>query len=400
MDKITPRLWSWASDIEANTLQQAETLSRLPIIAGHVALMPDAHLGMGSTVGSVIPTEGAVIPAAIGVDIGCGMIAAQTSLHAGQLPDSLDPFIERLETVVPSGLGKWHSSVSDEAALFMREHYNPWLTGKQRETAALQLGTMGSGNHFFEVCLGTQDQVWVIMHSGSRGVGNQIAQAHIKVAKQLCAEAGIPLEDPDLAYLQETTEEFGNYIGDMLWAQRYAMENRRLMMRAALAAFFEFCGGGTGRERLRVNCHHNFTQKETHDGRKIWVTRKGAIKADIGDLGLIPGSMGGKSYVVRGLGNAASYTSCAHGAGRRMSRIQARKTFTPQDLAERMAGRAWQAKDAMALLDEHPLSYKDIDRVMADQADLVGILYELRGIANYKGVEEQRTRKNARRQGS
>jgi tRNA-splicing ligase RtcB len=249
---------------------------------------------------------------------------------------------------------------------------------------------MGSGNHFFEVCLDQQDQAWIIMHSGSRGVGNRLASRHMKVAKQLCAEAGIPLEHPDLAYLQEGTEAFSDYIRDMLWSQEYASENRRLMMRTALHAFFQFAGGGE--EQLRVNCHHNFTQRETHGEQEVWVTRKGAIKADVNDLGLVPGAMGGKSYVIRGRGNPLSYKSCAHGAGRRMSRRKARDSFTPEDLAERMGARAWQHASARALLDEHPLSYKDIDQVMADQADLVEVLYELSGIANYKGVEDQRRR--------
>jgi RNA-splicing ligase RtcB len=383
--QVTERLYSWASDIEPDTLAQAEQLSRLPIIEGHVALMSDAHLGIGSTVGSVIPTKGAVIPAAVGVDIGCGMIAAQTSLHAEHLPDDLAPFIDRLEKVVPAGLGKWHQEVTPEAAAWMQRHSNPMLTVRERDIAAIQLGTMGSGNHFFEVCLDQQDRVWIIMHSGSRGVGNRLANRHMKVAKELCAAQGIPLEHPDLAYLQEGTEGFDAYILDMRWSQGYAMENRRLMMRAALDAFFEFTGGG--QEQLRVNCHHNFTEQEEHGGQTVWVTRKGAIRATPDDLGLIPGAMGSKSYVIRGKGNPASYNSCAHGAGRRMSRRKARESFTVEDLTERMGRRAWQAKEAASLLDEHPLSYKDIDQVMADQDDLVAVLYELRGIANYKGVE-------------
>jgi tRNA-splicing ligase RtcB len=382
--EITPQLLSWASNIEPDTLEQAKMLSRLPIIAGHVALMPDAHLGFGSTVGSVIPTEGAVIPAAIGVDIGCGMIAARTSLRAEHLPDDLGPFIDRLESDVPAGLGNWHQEPSPEAQYWMKSHPNPTLTDKQRKRAAVQLGTMGSGNHFFELCLDESDEAWVIMHSGSRGAGNQLANRHMKVAKALCAEQGIPLEHPDLAYLQETTREFRTYIGDMLWAQDYAMENRRLMMRAAIAAFLDLVG--FGEETFRVDCHHNFTRKEIHRGRQVWVTRKGAIKADVDDWGLIPGAMGGTSYVIRGKGNPLSYRSCAHGAGRRMSRRKARQSFTVRDFAELMAGKAWQETAAAELLDEHPHSYKDIDQVMRDQADLVEIAYVLRGIASYKGT--------------
>jgi tRNA-splicing ligase RtcB len=249
---------------------------------------------------------------------------------------------------------------------------------------------MGSGNHFFEVCLDQEEQVWIIMHSGSRGVGNQLAQHHMKVARRLCEIEGIPLEHPDLAYLQETDDAFGIYIDDMLWAQDYARENRRLMMRAALASFFEFVGHGE--ERQHISCHHNFTEKEVHGGQEVWVTRKGAIRAGVDDLGLVPGAMGSTSYVVRGTGSGLSYRSCAHGAGRRMSRGQARRTFTAEDLALRMGTRAWQRTHAAALLDEHPRSYKDIDKVMADQADLVEILYTLRGIANYKGVDGDRRR--------
>jgi RNA-splicing ligase RtcB len=384
VEKIDDRLYSWASQLEPDTLEQARMLSRLPIIAGHVALMPDAHLGIGSTVGSVIPTEGAVIPAAIGVDIGCGMIASQTSLRAGQLPDGLSPFVDRLADVVPAGLGKWHREATDEALAWINAHRNPRLSDKQVHTAAVQLGTMGSGNHFFEVCLDQDDGVWIIMHSGSRGVGNQIAQAHMKTARKLCENQGIPLEHPDLSYLQEGTPHFDTYIADMEWAQAYAMENRRLMMSAALSAFFTFVG--TGDETFRINCHHNFTAREHHGGLVVWVTRKGAIRAKQGDYGLIPGAMGGKSFVVRGRGNPLSYESCAHGAGRAMSRRAARKAFSVEDLAERMAGRAWQEAAALELLDEHPLSYKDVDRVMADQADLVEVVHELRGIANYKGT--------------
>jgi tRNA-splicing ligase RtcB len=384
MERLSDRLVSWASELEPDTLEQAKTLSRLPIISGHVALMPDAHLGIGSTVGSVIPTQGAIIPAAIGVDIGCGMIASCSSLRADQLPDSLAPFVDRLPDVIPAGLGRWHREPTRGGRWWMAEHANPRLTDKQTKTAAVQLGTLGSGNHFFEVCLDQKDAVWIILHSGSRGVGNQIASAHMKTARRLCEDAGIPLEHPDLAYLQEKTPAFDAYIADMRWAQDYANQNRRLMVDAALRAFFDFVG--TGEETLRVNCHHNFTQLEEHEGRRVWITRKGAIKADVDDLGLIPGAMGGKSYVVRGRGNPLSYKSCAHGAGRRMSRRQARKRFTLEDFAERMAGRVWQEASAAELLDEHPLSYKDIDRVMKDQADLVEVLYELRGIANYKGT--------------
>jgi RNA-splicing ligase RtcB len=397
MRKLNERLYSWASVLEEATRQQSEMLSRLPILAGHVALMPDAHLGIGSTVGSVIPTEGAIIPAAIGVDIGCGMIASRTSLNASDLPDTLDPFVAALHAVVPAGLGKWHAEPSDEALAWYARIPKPAteLTSQQERKLLAQLGTLGSGNHFFEVCLDQHAAVWIIMHSGSRGIGNQLANLHMKVAERLCAEAGTELEHRDLSYLQEKTPEFDRYIADMRWAQAYARENRRQMVDAALGAFFGHVG--TGEEQERINCHHNFTEREVHQGREVWITRKGAIRAGPGDLGLIPGAMGGRSYVVRGRGNPISYQSCAHGAGRRMSRGQARKTLSVESLAKLMEGSSWQPEFAERLLDEHPESYKDIDQVMSDQADLVEVLYELRAIANYKGTNGGRDRHRRRR---
>jgi tRNA-splicing ligase RtcB (3'-phosphate/5'-hydroxy nucleic acid ligase) len=384
MIEVTPELRSWASDIEPETLEQALKASRLPILAGPVALMPDAHLGIGATVGSVIATDGAVIPAAVGVDLGCGMIAVETDLSVAQLPDDLHPYLARLEVVLPAGLGKWHADVSDDARAWLAAHPNPSLTPKQEQKAMVQFGTLGSGNHFFEVCADEREVVWITLHSGSRGVGNQLAMTHIKVAKAMAAEAGVPLEDPDLASLQERTPQFDAYVRDMLWSQVYAAGNRGRMMDAALATFFAFVG--TGAERLRVNCHHNFAQRERHGGRDVWVTRKGAIKAGRDDLGLIPGSMGTRSYVIRGRGNPLSYESCAHGAGRRMSRTQARKRFGAADLADAMRGRTWLSARAEQLVDEIPAAYKDVDQVMADQADLAEVLHTLRGLVNYKGV--------------
>jgi len=391
MRKLTPTLYSWASELEEVTLAQAEALSRLPVLAGHVALMPDAHLGKGSTVGSVIPTAGAVIPSAIGVDIGCGMVASRTDRTAGTLPDDLQPFIERLEKVVPAGLGRWHSNPKPEAIAWWAEHrHDPGsdLSSKQVDRLLAQLGTMGGGNHFFEIALDQEDRAWIILHSGSRGIGNQLAQRHMERAKQVCDFDFLSLrgnrEDADLAWLEEGTAEFDRYIRDMRFAQAYAFKNRQMMVDAAVDAFDAYAGGT--RVELTVNCHHNFTQLEEHEGRKVWLTRKGAIRAGAGELGLIPGAMGGRSFVVRGLGNPESYLSCAHGAGRRMSRSRARKTLTIESLQAKMEGRAWQQRHAAALLDEHPDAYKDIDRVMSDQADLVEPLHELRSIANYKGT--------------
>ncbi len=378
------KLKSWASEIDEGTRRQAERLARLPVVSGHVALMPDAHLGIGATVGSVIPTENAIIPSAVGVDIGCGMVAVQTSLLAGDLPDTLQPLIPRFARSIPAGLGAGHPEASRAAQAWLDAHPIAHVDDKLRRTAAGQLGSLGSGNHFLEVCLDEQDRVWVVLHSGSRGVGNRLAEGHIKRARQLAKQLHLALEDPDLAYFLDGTPDFAAYIGDMLWAQDYALQNRELMMDAALQDVFRYVGAG--REERRINCHHNFAALEVHGGRSLWITRKGAIRARQGDLGVIPGSMGTCSYIVEGKGNPDSYCSSAHGAGRRMSRGQARRTLTVQSLQERMGGKAWNADRPEALLDEHPDAYKDIEQVMADQADLVSALHVLTQVANYKGV--------------
>jgi RNA-splicing ligase RtcB len=385
MQTINPRLFSWASDIEGDTLRQAEKTARLPIVAGHVALMPDAHLGIGATVGSVIPTRDAIIPAAVGVDIGCGMVAARLDVTAGQLPDTLEPMLARIEKVIPAGVGRAHPKTARAASQWLDAHQPATeLADKQAVTAARQFGTLGSGNHFFEVCLDERSFVWLLLHSGSRGIGNQLAQAHIRTARHLAKALELRLEDPDLAYFTEGTPEFAAYIGDMLWAQEYARANREQMMDNAIGAVTEIIG--MGREVERVNCHHNFTQRETHDGQQLWITRKGAISAGTGELGIIPGSMGTQSYIVAGLGSAASWRSCSHGAGRRMSRSEARRRFDANDLARQMKGRTWLATKSKALVDEIPSAYKNIDQVMADQADLVEIRHTLRQVLNYKGT--------------
>jgi tRNA-splicing ligase RtcB len=382
---INDKLISWASDIDPGTLRQAEKAARLPIVAGHVALMPDAHVGIGATVGSVIPTKGAVIPAAVGVDIGCGMIAAELDVTESQLPDTLEPLLSRIVRVIPAGVGQGHDDVARKADKWLSAHRPATELGTQRSVkAAKQFGTLGSGNHFVEVCTDERGRVWVVLHSGSRGIGNQLAQMHIATARTLAKDLQLRLEDPDLAYFLEGTPEFEAYIADMLWAQDYARANRDAMMDSALRQVFEFLG--FGRETRRINCHHNFTQREVHDGQELWITRKGAIKADVGDLGVIPGSMGTRSYIVAGKGSAASWTSCSHGAGRRHSRTQAKKLFTTDDLAEAMAGKVWLASRAASLVDEIPSAYKDIDQVMADQSDLVEVLHTLHQVLNYKGT--------------
>ncbi|MGE0727102.1 MAG: RtcB family protein [Acidimicrobiia bacterium] len=382
---VNDNLLSWATDIEPGTIRQAEKTARLPILAGPVALMADAHVGIGATVGSVIATHAAVIPSAVGVDIGCGMIAAELDVTASQLPDDLAPLLGHIEHAIPAGVGRGHDVPNRSAQRFM-EAGRPAteLSAEQFRTAARQFGTLGSGNHFFEVCLDERDRVWVVLHSGSRGIGNQLAQAHIARARGLAKALELRLEDPDLAWFTEGTAEFEAYVADMLWAQDYARANRDQMMDSALRTLLGWLG--FGRETSRINCHHNFCQREQHDGRHVWVTRKGAIRADVGDLGVIPGSMGTRSYIVRGRGVAASWRSCSHGAGRRHSRGAAKRLFSEADLAVQMAGKTWQADRAAALLDEIPAAYKDIDRVMADQADLVEVLHTLHQVLNYKGT--------------
>jgi tRNA-splicing ligase RtcB len=382
--QVGRKLLSWASDLEPDTVAQAARTAKLPFVEGHVALMPDAHKGLGSTVGSVVPTLGAVIPSCVGVDIGCGMVASETSLTAADLPDSLDALMPLVSARVPSGVGKGHVEPVAEQRLAALGRPRTELSDKQERTTAEQFGTLGSGNHFVEVCLDERDRVWTVLHSGSRGIGNQLAVRAIAEAKGLMKQRFIDLEDPDLAYLVQGEPSFEHYIGDMLWAQRYAMGSRAVMAEQVLVSLFEVVGAGA--HVRTINCHHNFTQLEHHGGKDLWITRKGAIKAGLGDEGVIPGSMGTRSYIVTGLGSAASYASCAHGAGRRMSRTAARKTLTVDSLREAMAGRAWNSDQAKALLDEHPASYKDIDQVMADQTDLVTVQHTLRQVFNYKGV--------------
>lgn len=381
--EVAPRLLSWASDIEPGTIEQAARAARMPFLGGHVALMPDAHAGIGATVGSVIPTKNAIIPAAVGVDIGCGMLATETTLTAADLPDDLSALMPLVEQHIPAGVGKGHDDATIDAALAALGNPNSDLTAKQEKTAACQFGTLGSGNHFVEVCLDERDHVWTVLHSGSRGIGNQLARVHINGARKLMAKYFISLEDPDLAYFVQSTPEFTAYIRDMLWAQAYAMQSRARMDTALIDSLFSVVGTG---ERVRtINCHHNFTQQEHHHGQDMWITRKGAIKAATGDEGVIPGSMGTRSYIVKGLGSPASYNSCSHGAGRRMSRTQARRELTAESLAEAMGDRTWNADRAAALVDEHPSAYKDIDQVMEDQKDLVQVQHTLRQIFNYKG---------------
>lgn len=392
MEKITPKLLNWASILEKGTRDQAVTTASMPFIHPHLALMPDAHLGLGATVGSVIPTLGAIIPAAVGVDIGCGMIAVRTQLTVDELPADRRPLREAIERAVPLSAGAANRRIS-------RDHTERRLEELSRaaEEAGfdparyaarwdLQLGTLGSGNHFIEVTVDENHRVWLFLHSGSRGVGNKIAQAHIKVAQRLCEQWHIRLPHRDLAYLAEGTDEFWAYIREMRWAQRYALLNREEMMDRVVRQVAQWCGLGSADEVHRaeeINCHHNYTEQEEHFGKQVWLSRKGAINAELGRPGLIPGSMGTASYVVRGLGNRVALNSAPHGAGREYSRSRARRTFTRDQLREAMTGIEY--RDTDAFIDEIPAAYKDIDRVMADAADLVEIRHTLRQIVNVKG---------------
>ncbi|HUG85616.1 MAG TPA: RtcB family protein, partial [Euzebya sp.] len=379
---------SWASMLDDKARAQALATAKVAAINGHVALMPDAHWGMGCTIGSVIPTREAIIPSAVGVDIGCGVIAAQLDLTADQLPNDLGSVLADWESKIPAGLGYWHADDDPDWQAFTAVHGVPDSVAsdqKLRAKAPVQFGTLGSGNHFLELCTDEQDGVWLMLHSGSRGVGNSLAMRHIETAKGLMKRYFIDLPDPDLAYLVQGTAEFDAYVADLLWAQAYAWGSRQRMMDVAVQALGNKMGCLVDTV-LVVNNHHNYARFERHFGRGLWITRKGAISAREGELGVIPGSMGTGSFIVRGLGNPASYNSASHGAGRAMSRTQARKQFTPADLEAAMEGRTWLLKDAAALVDEIPGAYKDLAQVMADQTDLVEVVHQLTTVINYKGV--------------
>ncbi|PQZ53718.1 MULTISPECIES: RtcB family protein [unclassified Microbacterium] len=388
MERLSTRLLSWASLIDEKTLAQAYTTARMPFIHPHLALMPDAHLGKGATVGSVIPTLGAIIPAAVGVDIGCGMIAVRTRFTRSDLEGrDLAELREQIERAIPLSAGRYNNKVVATAepriaeleALAEKNGFDPaQYAGNWR----LQLGTLGSGNHFIEVSVDELDRVWLFLHSGSRGVGNKIAMKHISVAQRLCKQWWIDLPDPDLAYLVEGTPEFTRYIRELRWAQHFALLNREEMMDRVIRQVSEFLGS-TVDEQERINCHHNFTESEKHYGKQVWVSRKGAIQADAGRPGLIPGSMGTASYVVEGLGDPQSLNSSPHGAGREYSRSAARRTFTHDELREAMTGIEF--RDTAAFIDEIPQAYKPIDQVMADAASLVSIRHTLRQLVNVKG---------------
>ena len=388
---IGPKTLAWlpAEQIEDSARQQIDNLAGMPFIFRHIAVMPDCHFGMGATVGSVIPTRGAIIPAAVGVDIGCGMIAVKTPLRRSDLPDDLSDIRKAIEHQVPLSAGHYNRSIKKTARPRLEQ-----LEAKAAELERLdfynkiaknwrkQLGSLGSGNHFIEIVLDEDGYAWAFLHSGSRGVGNRLAEHHIRIAKKLMEKWYITLPDVDLAYLVEDTPEFDDYMADLEWAQEFALLNREEMMERIIKILQYRCGDFE--EVDRIQCHHNFTKREHHFGKNILVSRKGAIEAREGQAGLIPGSMGTRSYVVRGKGDAESFNTAPHGAGRRMSRGQARKTFTMDDFDRDLAG--IEVNRSEAFLDELPGAYKDVDLVMEQSSDLVEIVHTFRQIVNVKGA--------------
>jgi tRNA-splicing ligase RtcB len=383
----------WTDEIELQALEQARKLAQLPFIHKNgVALMPDVHAGIGSTVGSVIATERAVIPAAVGVDIGCGMNAIRTSLRAEDLPDSLRNVRLQIERDVPLGAGGQHDedrAPMPSTAMGLPSNKILDILFKGDPTRAWQkwgrqLGTLGSGNHFIELCLDEAGAVWIMLHSGSRGIGNMIGRYFIERAKRLMEQYFITLPDRDLAYLPDGTEDFDDYINAIGWAQAYAKENRAQMMTAVIAALRRHIPVEFEITQEAINCHHNYLEIENHFGTNMYITRKGAIRARQGDLGIIPGSMGTRSYIVRGLGNTESYCSCSHGAGRRMSRSEAARRFTVEDLKRQTEG--VECNKTSAVIDEIPGAYKDIDTVMEHQRDLVEVVHTLKQIMCVKGA--------------
>ncbi len=375
--------------IEPAAKQQLLNISEMSVLFHHLAVMPDCHLGKGATVGSVIATEGAVIPAAVGVDVGCGMVAVKMKFFAKDLPDNLDKVRTGIERRIPLGAGVGNKNLTETAAervdrlrSIATEDYEKvdknWMTA---------LGTLGSGNHFIELSLDENEQLWVVLHSGSRGIGNRLATKHIKIAQKLMDENHVSLKDRDLAYLTENTPEFDSYITDLLWAQDFARLNREEMMDRVMKelsyTFYKEDGHQSEIELERINCHHNFTQQENHFGRNVWITRKGAIQMKRGQKGIIPGSMGTRSYIVSGLENPLSYDSAPHGAGRRFSRSEAKRRFTLKDLEEAMGDVSF--RHSKSLIDEIPMAYKDIDEVMENSKELVKVDHTLKQIVNIKG---------------
>ncbi|NUE67407.1 RtcB family protein [Snodgrassella sp. ESL0253] len=391
------KMWTQGVPVDEKAKAQLIKTAQLPFIFQHIAVMPDVHVGKGSTIGSVIPTLGAIIPAAVGVDIGCGMMAVQTSLMAADLPDNLLALRQEIEKAVPHGLtprhrgrdqGSWQNPPS-----VVDQYWQQLLPGFEQLTAKYprflntnnyrHLGTLGTGNHFIEICLDEAERVWIMLHSGSRGIGNAIGTFFIELAKKDMQVHIQNLPDENLAYLREGTEHFEDYVSAVHWAQEFARLNRETMMHNVITALRKVISKPFNTHLAAVNCHHNYVQKEQHFGSEVFITRKGAVSARTGELGIIPGSMGAQSYIVRGLGNADSFCSCSHGAGRVMSRTAAKKQFSIADQIQATAHVECR-KDA-GVIDEIPMAYKDIDAVMTAQNELVEIVHRLRQVVCVKG---------------
>lgn len=387
------KAWTDGVPVEDSALKQLHNLSRMPFAYSHIAVMPDVHWGMGATVGSVIATKGAIIPAAVGVDIGCGMMAVKTNLTASDLPDNLLAVRSAIEAAVPHGRTD-NGGVNDRGA-WGDDRFGDWygaltkITAKHpkleraAQRAPRHIGTLGTGNHFIELCLDESQALWVMLHSGSRGIGNAIGQFFIEKAKEDMRRWFINLPDMDLAYLPQGSDNFKDYVEAVHWAQGYALSNREAMMSATLQAITGAMGRDIQTGEMAVNCHHNYVSWERHYGENVMVTRKGAVKAADGDLGIIPGSMGAKSFIVRGKGNRESFCSCSHGAGRAMSRGEAKRRFTVADHEAATAG--VECRKDIDVIDETPAAYKSIDAVMAAQSDLVDIVHTLKQVVCVKG---------------
>ena len=384
--RVPVKVWSELADVEPQALDQLVNTANLPCVFKHIAVMPDVHLGIGATIGSVIPTKNAIIPAAVGVDIGCGMLAVKTQFDSAALEGRLKRIRENIERAIPLGPSQHHLPLKEaERWMGWKEFSNCHRAVQElAQKARAQLGTLGGGNHFIELCLDTEDRVWIMLHSGSRHIGKTLAERHIQAAKGLLRQTLQSLPDPNLAYLVKGTSEFQAYWHDLQWAQAYAYENRQLLLDLVLRATEKGLGG---REavvpELVVNCHHNYAAIERHFGEKVYITRKGAVKAAQGEMGIIPGSMGTRSFIVRGKGNAEAFDSCSHGAGRRMSRSEARRTFSAEDLCRQTTG--VECRKDTGVVDEIPQAYKDIDVVMRHQSDLVEIVAELKQVLCVKG---------------
>ncbi|MCX5469207.1 RtcB family protein [Acinetobacter nematophilus] len=394
---VPVKMWTKGVPVDEKSKDQLLKAAQMPFIYKWMAVMPDVHVGIGATIGSVIPTKGAIIPAAVGVDIGCGMMAARTSLNASDLPDNLHALRTELERLIPHGMtkgrgrrdrGSWDTPTArvDQAWAELVTDFeyicakHPRLKNTNNHK---QLGTLGTGNHFVEICLDEHQQVWIMLHSGSRGVGNAIGNHFIELARKDMQKHFINLPDKDLAYLVEGTEHFDDYWFAVGWAQRFAMKNRELMMEAAVQALRIIINKPFNAKVEAVNCHHNYVDKEEHFGQEVLVTRKGAVRARLGEYGIIPGSMGAKSFIVKGKGNQESFCSCSHGAGRVHSRTAAKKLFTVEDQIEQTQGVECR-KDA-AVIDEIPSAYKPIEDVMKAQSDLVEVVYTLSQVVCVKG---------------